>query len=262
MRREFACALIVFFASRCAAAQQAAAPTLPPTGTTHTQSNGEAPNPNPSPEVYKVGGGISAPVAIYQPEAEFSDEARRAKYSGVCIIALIVDAQGNPQNVHVVRALGMGLDQKALEAVRQYKFRPAMKDGTTPVPFMVTVEVDFHLYNGKKPDRSAPVIRSLPGSGTRLGKVKPPVLVNYVEPEYSDYGRKNRIRGDCVIGLTVAANGMPQNVRVIESLEPSLDENAVAAVKQWFYKPAMKDGHAVPFEGSVKIKFKLGGKLF
>jgi TonB family protein len=96
--------------------------------------------------VYAVGGRISAPVPIFQPEAEFSDEARRAKYQGICVIALIVDAQGNPQNVHVIRTLGMGLDEKAMEAVRKYKFKPAMKDGRTPVPTMITVEVDFHLY--------------------------------------------------------------------------------------------------------------------
>ena len=72
------------------------------------------------------------------PEAEFSDEARRAKYQGVCLISLIVDAQGNPQNPRVIRALGMGLDEKALEAVRKYKFKPAMKDGRTPVPVMIT----------------------------------------------------------------------------------------------------------------------------
>ena len=96
--------------------------------------------------LYHVGGGISAPVALNNVEAEFSDEARRAKYQGVCLISLIVDAQGNPQNPRVIRALGMGLDEKALEAVRQYKFRPAMKDGKTPVPVMITVEVNFRLY--------------------------------------------------------------------------------------------------------------------
>jgi periplasmic protein TonB len=96
--------------------------------------------------VYQVGGGISAPVPLNSVEAEFSDEARRAKYQGVCLISLIVDAQGNPQNPRVVRALGMGLDEKALEAVRKYKFKPAMKDGRTPVPVMITVEVNFRLY--------------------------------------------------------------------------------------------------------------------
>jgi protein TonB len=96
--------------------------------------------------LYRVGGGVSAPVALNSVEAEFSDEARRAKYQGVCLISLIVDAQGNPQNPRVIRTLGMGLDEKALEAVRKYKFRPAMKDGKTPVPVMISVEVNFRLY--------------------------------------------------------------------------------------------------------------------
>jgi TonB family protein len=95
--------------------------------------------------LYRVGGGVSAPVPLNNVEAEFSDEARRAKYQGVCIISLIVDAQGNPQNPRVVRALGMGLDEKALEAVRKYKFKPAMR-GNTPVPVMISVEVNFRLY--------------------------------------------------------------------------------------------------------------------
>jgi protein TonB len=96
--------------------------------------------------LYRIGGGVSAPVPIVSPEAEFSDEARRAKYQGVCLVSLIVDAQGNPQNPRVIRALGMGLDEKALEAVRKYKFKPALKDGKTPVPVMITIEVNFRLY--------------------------------------------------------------------------------------------------------------------
>jgi len=96
--------------------------------------------------LYQIGGRISAPVVIHSVEAEFSDEARRAKYQGVCLISLVVDAQGNPQDIHVARALGMGLDEKAIEAIRQYKFKPAMKDGKTAVPVPITIEVDFRLY--------------------------------------------------------------------------------------------------------------------
>ena len=96
--------------------------------------------------LYKVGGGVSVPVVIKEAEAEFSDEARRAKYQGVCIVSIIVDAQGNPQSPHVVRPLGMGLDEKALEAVMKYKFKPAMKEGRTPVPVMVNIEINFRLY--------------------------------------------------------------------------------------------------------------------
>lgn len=94
----------------------------------------------------QIGGRVAAPVLVHSVEAEFSDEARRAKYQGVCLVSLIVDAQGNPQNIRVVRTLGMGLDEKAIEAIKQYKFKPAMKDGRTPVPVQITIEVDFRLY--------------------------------------------------------------------------------------------------------------------
>lgn len=92
-----------------------------------------------------VGGGVSAPVVIHAVEPEFSDEARRAKYQGICIVSLIVDAHGNPQNVQIERALGMGLDQKAIDAVKQYKFKPAYYHGH-PVPVVVDVSVNFHIY--------------------------------------------------------------------------------------------------------------------
>jgi TonB family protein len=96
--------------------------------------------------LYHIGGSVSTPVPLFIVDAEFSDEARRAKLQGVCLISLTVDAQGNPQNPQVVRALGMGLDEKALEAVRKYRFKPAMKDGRIPVPVRVTVVVNFRLY--------------------------------------------------------------------------------------------------------------------
>lgn len=95
--------------------------------------------------LYSIGGGVSSPVLVYHVEAEFSDEARRAKYQGVVIVSIIVGRDGIPQNPRVVRPLGMGLDEKALEAIKQYRFKPAMK-GNTPVPVMMNVEIDFRLY--------------------------------------------------------------------------------------------------------------------
>ena len=96
--------------------------------------------------VYNVGNGISAPKVIYSVDAEFSDEARRAKYEGAVLISLIVDAQGNPQNVRVVRSVGMGLDEKAMEAVRQYKFKPAQDQKGKSVPVQISFLVNFRLY--------------------------------------------------------------------------------------------------------------------
>jgi TonB family protein len=93
----------------------------------------------------KVGGGVSEPHVLISAVPKFSEEARKAKYQGVCLLSLIVDAHGMPQNVQVARGLGMGLDEKAIEAARGFRFRPAMKDGE-PVPVTVKLEVNFKLY--------------------------------------------------------------------------------------------------------------------
>lgn len=92
-----------------------------------------------------VGGGVSAPQLVHSVQPEFTEAARSANFQGSVSIKLIVDAQGNPQNVTLLSHLGMGLDDKAVEAVRQYRFRPAMYQGH-PVAVQIVVDVDFHLH--------------------------------------------------------------------------------------------------------------------
>jgi TonB family protein len=94
--------------------------------------------------IHRVGDGVWPPVVKNEVVAEYSEEARRAKYQGVCIVSLFVDLQGLPQNVRVIRPLGMGLDEKAVEAVRKCRFKPAMINGV-PVPVAINVEVIFRL---------------------------------------------------------------------------------------------------------------------
>jgi TonB family protein len=95
--------------------------------------------------VFTVGGGVSAPRAIYAPDPEYSQEARQAKYQGTVLLWVVVGPDGRPRDVKVSRSLGMGLDQKAVDAVRKWRFEPALKDGV-PVAVQVNVEVNFHLY--------------------------------------------------------------------------------------------------------------------
>lgn len=103
---------------------------------------------------YGLGAGMGAPsarnfdqppVAIYMAPAEFSEKARKAKYQGVALVSAVIDEKGAPTDVKVVRSLGMGLDEKAIESVYKSRFRPAMKDGA-PVAAQVTIEVNFRLY--------------------------------------------------------------------------------------------------------------------
>jgi len=96
--------------------------------------------------IYRVGhGGVSAPRAIYAPDPDYSEEARKVKHQGVVGLWLIVGPDGRPRDIRVQRSLGMGLDEKAVEAVRTWKFEPAKKDGVA-VPVQITVEVSFRLY--------------------------------------------------------------------------------------------------------------------
>jgi protein TonB len=95
--------------------------------------------------IYRVGGGVSAPRPIYDPEPEYSEDARKAKFQGNVILQIVVGTDGRPRDLRVARSLGMGLDEKAIEAVRQWRFEPATKSGV-PVAVVVNVEVTFRLY--------------------------------------------------------------------------------------------------------------------
>jgi len=95
--------------------------------------------------LYRPGMGASLPRAIYTPDPEFSEEARKAKYQGTCTLMIVVATDGRPTNIRVVNSLGMGLDEKAIEAVKTWRFEPGQKNGH-PVNYEMAVEVDFHLY--------------------------------------------------------------------------------------------------------------------
>jgi protein TonB len=92
-----------------------------------------------------VGGSVSMPEVLYSVEPEFSEEARKAKTSGDVSVYLWVDERGNPTHVRVVRGMGMGLDEKAIEAVKQYRFKPAMENGR-PVAVEMYVVVNFQIF--------------------------------------------------------------------------------------------------------------------
>jgi periplasmic protein TonB len=96
--------------------------------------------------IYPAGkGGVTVPQVIYNPEPAFSEEARKAKQQGIVQLVLVVGKDGHTYDIHVSQSLGMGLDEEAIAAVRQWRFKPATLNGQ-PVATRVAVEVDFHLY--------------------------------------------------------------------------------------------------------------------
>jgi len=95
--------------------------------------------------VYRVGGGVTAPRIIDAPDPEFSEEARKAKYQGVVVLWAIVGTDGRTHEIRIGRSLGMGLDEKAIEAIRKWRFEPGCKNGM-PVAVEITVEITFRLF--------------------------------------------------------------------------------------------------------------------
>jgi TonB family protein len=94
--------------------------------------------------VFRIGGGVSAPVAVEKHEPQYSSEARINKYQGTVVLSIVIGADGIPLDFRVMRSLGLGLDQKAIEAVRQWRFKPGMKEDQ-PVSVKATVEVNFRM---------------------------------------------------------------------------------------------------------------------
>jgi periplasmic protein TonB len=96
--------------------------------------------------IYRPGmAGVTLPRVTYDPDPEYSDEARHNKYQGSVVLFLIVDAQGQPRDIRLQRSLGMGLDEKAMEAVRKWRFQPATLNGHA-VATQINVEVTFRLF--------------------------------------------------------------------------------------------------------------------
>ena len=94
--------------------------------------------------VYRIGGGVSDPVPIFKPEPEYSEEARKAKFQGAVMLSIIIDENGKTRDIRVIRPLGLGLDEKAIEAVLRWRFKPSLKDGRA-VAVSANVEVNFRL---------------------------------------------------------------------------------------------------------------------
>jgi TonB family protein len=94
--------------------------------------------------VYSVGGDVTAPIPIYKPDPTYSEEAQKAKCQGMVTVLIVVDSQGNVSNAIVVKPLGLGLDEKAIETIKTWKFKPGLRNGT-PVPVRIMVNVMFRL---------------------------------------------------------------------------------------------------------------------
>ena len=101
------------------------------------------PGDSPSSQVFIPGQyGVTPPRLVRPIIADYSEQARTAKFQGFCIVQLIVDSKGNPKDVHVLKPIGMGLDENAVTAARRARFEPGTYNGK-PVAVRLSVKVNF-----------------------------------------------------------------------------------------------------------------------
>ena len=142
--RIYAALLFAVLLSQCSFSAFGQSPNASSSGES-SSSKPAAPVPDEK-GIYKVGGPVSAPKLIHYVDPKYSGEARRAKFSGSCVVALIVDTEGKPRDIHIIQSVGKGLDENAIKAIQQYRFKPAMYNGK-PVPVEIKVEARFSIYN-------------------------------------------------------------------------------------------------------------------
>ena len=123
------------------------------------------------PKVFRIGSGVTSPRLLYKVAPEYSEKARKAKYQGTVMLTVEVWEDGVAHNIRILRSLGLGLDEKAVEAVRQWKFAPGRKDGK-PVRVAAQIQVSFRILDGPQNDQASPPKRKAPASAPRTGGIQ------------------------------------------------------------------------------------------
>jgi TonB family protein len=208
----------------------------------------------------EVGGHISAPIPTVLTDPKIPVSGKLLK-RGQCFLGVTVDASGVPQNVHVVRELDPELDSSAIAAVKSWRFKPSLRDGSTPVAVEGTVVATFE-YVEKEPVTFANFIPENPEK-ILAANVHDRKQHGTLEPLNADeviarYMPQSRIAGRILVSLVIDTNGVPQNVHVVKGLDSSLDMETVAMLEHLRFKPVMKDETTpVPVEIVVPIRYRM-----
>jgi protein TonB len=183
--------------------------------------------------------------------ALYSDEARRLGIEGIVRLEVHIDVDGNVAGARIVEGLGFGLDQNALLAVRHWQFTPGTRDGR-PTEMTTLIDVEFSLRNEELNELIANDMATRVGPG-----VSPPRLIHRVDVRYPQSARDMKVMGTVVLDVVIRQDGAPKVVRIVQSLEPELDDSAVRALEQWKFSAAMKNGTPVKVRMNAEVKFQM-----
>ncbi|HMD78163.1 MAG TPA: energy transducer TonB [Terracidiphilus sp.] len=248
MRRFWMIVLTLAIAAISSRAQQAA-PPVDKTQTTAQPAKGK----------------INPPKVIYSVDPHFSDEAREKRINGRCNVSLIVDTAGMPQNIKVDRCSDPSFEESSLDAVAQFRFKPAMTQDGKPVSVMVSIQINYRLsgVNGL----SVPVhyrFSSPPGITTSepgpngvypyTQLATPPAMIKFTDEGYGEAAFPAKGNSACDIVLTINAKGKASDPVVTHCERPSLETPAVQSLLKSHFKPGQVNGKAVPMRASIHLE--------
>jgi TonB family protein len=173
---------------------------------------------------YHVGAGVTAPVLLYKREPEYTEEARKARYQGTVLLYVEIDPSGKATNIRVQRSLGLGLDEKAIEAVRQWKFKPGTKDGN-PVTVTANIGVNFRTLDSPPAEVLNVIVGSVPAISPATFS---PILVGRTVKGINVYGLSDEARADLLSQLpmhegdTLSLESFQNVARVVQVFDEHL----------------------------------------
>jgi TonB family protein len=217
----------------------------------------------------KVSSKVKAPVVLEAPEAEMPATARSARRSGVCVISLVVDANGRPQNPRVVRCTDAVFADNSLAAVMKYRFAPARKaDDGRAVPAKITVEINFSFagranadppatieYAFYPPPRITTTNPDADGVYPLSKRLEQPKMVDLVSQGFAEAALPLAHGTACDLTVVLDAKGKPQSATVSSCDQPALGKPAVESIMKSKFKPAKLNGSAVAVRLRVRLTY-------
>jgi TonB family protein len=196
---------------------------------------------------------IRTPKPIFRVEPLYPEQAPQARIEGTVVIFAEVNSSGFPENLRVLRSLGHGLHQEALEAVQLWRFEPFRENGKS-IRVATFIPLSFELTPAGQGPANTPSENSI----FRVNEgIRPPMVRSRVAAIYTEAARNAKREGTVILYAEIKATGEIGNLQVLRTLGEGLDEAAVDAIKQWKFDPALKDGKPVPVFMTVEVTFSL-----
>lgn len=222
---------------------------------------------SPTGENQAAKGAVRPPRLLSNIEAEYPCEARQ-NGSGMCSVALTVDVEGKPADVHLVRCTDPVFAKNRLLAVSKFRFAPATTPDGAPVAFSLTVIIDFHLEGFGiphvpvrcglgTPENTASTGRDSAGVYPLTKLRDPPVMTGFVDEGYEQAAFRLQGVGACDAVLTIDKKGKPSNLGAVHCERDFLEGPAAQSLLESRYTPGRLNGKAVPVRASVHLELEL-----